>query len=273
MARRSGRTLGPVACVPRPREWQVRYEAAAAAMRSEEQTLAESQSRQPNRWYAIAVPENAAEPARVDIAAEIGFWGVTAQEFIDEIRSLGARPIDLHVNSPGGEVFDGMAILNAIIDHPGRVVAYVDGLAASAASFIVQGADEVVMKRGAMMMIHDAIGGCYDNAAGMRASAEVLDAVSDSIADVYAARAGETAAHWRAIMSREDTWYTAARAVEVGLADRVEGRGTPDGEGDDAVPEDVKALLPEAFGPMTASQQQFVPWADRTGTERIFVNW
>lgn len=242
MRRRSGKILNQVACMPRPHAWQERYDHESRLWRAEEKALATAEGRAPRSWYAITVPVAAAEPARVDIAAEIGFWGVSAQDFIAELRDLGARPIDLHVNSPGGEVFDGMSILNTIIDHPGRVRAIVDGLAASMASVIIQGADEIEVKQGSMVMIHDALGGCYDNAAGMRLTAEILDAVSDSIADVYAARAGKTAAYWRAIMQAKDTWYTASTAVDAGLADRVTGRNAPDGADDDTVPDDVKAL-------------------------------
>jgi ATP-dependent protease ClpP protease subunit len=263
------RRVHPVASVARPREWQARYDRNAAIWRAEEESEARAEGRPARSWFAVARPENAAEPARIDIAAEIGYWGVTAQEFIAELRDLGSRPIDLHVNSPGGEVFDGLAILNAIIDHPARVVAYIDGLAASAASFLVQGADEIVMKRGAMMMIHDAIGGCYDNAAGMRLTAEILDAVSDSIADVYAAKAGQDAKHWRNIMSAKDTWYTAVEAVEAGLADRIEARGVADGEQvDDATPNDVANLVRVGDG----SSELFVPMvleAFRSGALRL----
>src|SRR5699024_6271935 len=99
-----------------------------------------------------------------------GDWGVSAKEFAD---ALGALPADtseirLHINSPGGMVYEAIAILNQLRSHKARVVAVVDGLAASAASFIAAGADEVIMGRNTEMMVHDAWNFCIGNAADMR---------------------------------------------------------------------------------------------------------
>lgn len=152
-----------------------------------------------------------------------GEWGVSAKEFV---RSLDALPDDtaeirLHINSPGGEVYEGITILNALRNHKARVVAVVDGLAASAASFIATGADEVVMGRNSQIMIHDAWGMGIGNAEVMRDLAGRLDKISDNIASVYAAKAGGTVEDWRAAMLAE-TWYSAEEAVDAGLADGVE---------------------------------------------------
>lgn len=152
-----------------------------------------------------------------------GEWGVSAKEFaaaLDELPDT-VEEIRLHINSPGGEVFEGIALLNALRNHPARVVAVVDGLAASAASFIACGADEVVMARNSELMIHDAWGLCVGNADDMRQLAEMLDQISDNIASIYAEKAGGDIADWRAAMARE-TWYSADEAVEAGLADRVD---------------------------------------------------
>lgn len=152
-----------------------------------------------------------------------GDWGVSAKEFTSALDALpkDVHTIQLHVNSPGGEVFDGIAILNALRNHPARVIAVVDGLAASAASFIAAGADEVVMGRNAQMMIHDARGITLGNAADMQQMADLLNRLSDNIANVYASKAGGTVANWRQAMLAE-TWYSAEEAVTAGLADRVE---------------------------------------------------
>jgi ATP-dependent protease ClpP protease subunit len=149
------------------------------------------------------------------------WWGVNASEFVKELAALDVETINLYVNSPGGSVFDGTAIMNAIRRHKAHVVATVDGLAASAASFIIQAADEVVMGFGSEMMIHDASGICWGNAGDMRETADILDQLSQTIANVYAERAGGTADEWRAAMHSE-TWYTADEAVAAGLADRVQ---------------------------------------------------
>lgn len=154
-----------------------------------------------------------------------GDWGVSAKEFTSALDALpgDVATIELHVNSPGGEVFDGIAILNALRNHPANVRAVVDGLAASAASFIVSGADEVVMGRNAELMIHDARGIAIGNAADMKQMADLLDHLSDNIAGVYAEKSGGTVADWRTAMLAE-TWYSADEAVTAGLADRVEAK-------------------------------------------------
>lgn len=152
-----------------------------------------------------------------------GDWGVSAKEFaaaLDEVPA--ASEIRLHINSPGGEVYEGIAILNALRNHPARVVAVVDGLAASAASFIATGADEVVMGRNTQLMVHDAWGLCVGAAVDMRSMAGTLDQISDNIASIYSAKAGGSVPGWRAVMLAE-TWYSADEAVAAGLADRVEG--------------------------------------------------
>lgn len=173
-------------------------------------------------WYRIT---NAAgsTTAQIDIYDEIGGWfGTSAADFVGELRALPdtVDRIELHLNSPGGDVFEGLAILNALRQHPARVVVTVDGLAASAASFIAQAGAERVMARNSEMMIHDAQGFGVGNADLMRDLADRLDKVSDNIADVYASRAGGSIAGWRAAMAAE-TWYSDAEAVDAGLADSV----------------------------------------------------
>lgn len=152
-----------------------------------------------------------------------GDWGVSAKEFNTALAELGdVKQINLHVNSPGGECYEGIAILNALRRHPASVTAIVDGIAASAASFIAAGADEVVMARNSEMMIHDAWGIALGPAADMHAAGDRLDKISNNIASVYAAKAGGTDQSWREFMLAE-TWYSADEAVTAGLADRVEG--------------------------------------------------
>ena len=151
------------------------------------------------------------------------WWGVSAKEFAATLDGLPASvaTIELTINSPGGDVFDGVALANLLRAHPARTVAVVQGLAASAASFIAVACDEVVMAANATLMIHDAWGMCVGNAEDMLTMAATLDAVSDNIADFYAAKAGGERAEWRDRM-RAETWLTATAAVEDGLADRVE---------------------------------------------------
>lgn len=151
-------------------------------------------------------------------------WGVSAKEFTDAIDALpdAVTEIRLHINSPGGEVFEAVAMMNALRRHDARVVAIVDGIAASAASFLAVAADETVMSKNSTLMIHDAWGICIGNAADMRQLADLLDQLSNNIAAVYAEKAGGTVDEWRQTMVGEK-WYTADEAVAAGLADSVEG--------------------------------------------------
>jgi ATP-dependent Clp endopeptidase proteolytic subunit ClpP len=170
-------------------------------------------------WYRI---ENkaATNQASVYIYDEIGFWGVTAQDFAAELNGVNASTMDVHINSPGGEVYDGLAIYNAIKQHKATVTIYIDGLAASAASFIAQAGDSVVIARNAEIIIHDAMGAVFGNASEMAEMVKSLDRVSENIADIYAQRAGGTVSSWREAMKAE-TWYTAKEAVAAGLADKM----------------------------------------------------
>lgn len=153
-----------------------------------------------------------------------GDWGVSAKEFSVALAAIPKETteIRLHINSPGGEVFETVTILNQLRAHPARVVAVVDGLAASAASFLAVGADETVMGQNTQLMIHDAWGLCVGNAGDMRDLADLLDRISNNIADVYAAKAGGSTEDWRTAMLAE-SWYSADEARHAGLADSVSG--------------------------------------------------
>lgn len=183
-------------------------------------------------WYRI-VNDAGDGPARVDVFDEIGgSWfsdGVTASGFTEALAAIPLnRAIECHINSPGGDVFDGLTIYNALASRPGLVTTVVDGLAASAASFIAQAGKTRVVSPGGMMMIHDAAGLAIGNAADMRELADLLDQVSDNLADIYAAHSGKPADGWRSAMQAE-TWYKAADAVSAGLADRLAERPAAQG--------------------------------------------
>lgn len=160
---------------------------------------------------------------RLDVYDDIGdygwFGGISAQEFVSQVGGIKGD-ISCHINSGGGDVFDGVAIANALRNHKGKVTTVVDGLAASIASVIAQAGQERVAEPGSMLMIHEAFGMCGGDAADMAKMAEVLDKVSGNIADIYAERAGGTPESWRGAM-REESWYTAEEAVAAGLADKV----------------------------------------------------
>lgn len=169
--------------------------------------------------YRMNAVDNRAE---VLLYGVIGDWwdGVDAAAFVRELATLDVDTIDLRVNSPGGVALDGVAIMNALARHPARVVATVDGLAASAATIVLMAADEVVMGRGAELMIHDAWTIAMGSAAELHRDADSLDKTSQTIASLYADRAGGSEDDWRTAMLAE-TWYSDSEAVTAGLADRI----------------------------------------------------
>jgi ATP-dependent protease ClpP protease subunit len=183
---------------------------------------------------AVAATDTPGEPASVatgqvatlriygPIDSWGGYWGISARDVSAALDALGdgVGEIRVRINSPGGEAWEGLAILNMLRAHSARIVAVVDGLAASAASFVAAGCDETVMSPGTQMMIHDASTIEWGDAAAMRKTAMFLDSISDSLASLYAESAGGTDASWRALMV-EETWYTAKEAVAAGLADRI----------------------------------------------------
>lgn len=177
---------------------------------------------QNRQWYRIT--NLAGGTAVVDIYDEIGFWGVMAAEFQRELNAITASEITVNLNSPGGEIFDGIAIYNALRSHPATVTVRVSSLAASIASVIAQAGDRIVMQTGSQMMIHEGSALCMGDAADMRQMADLLDRQSDNIASIYAERAGGTPEEWRERM-RAETWFNAEEAVAAGLADEVEAPG------------------------------------------------
>lgn len=178
-------------------------------------------------WYRIT--NTAGGPVVVDIFDEIGFWGVNAAAFQRELAQVNAAEITVNLSSPGGEIFEGIAIYNALRSHPANVTVRVSALAASIASVIAQAGDKVVMLSGAQMMVHEGAGLCMGNAAEMQQMAELLDRQSDNIAAIYAERAGGTPEEWRTRM-RAETWFNAEEAVASGLADEVEALPRKGGE-------------------------------------------
>jgi ATP-dependent protease ClpP protease subunit len=171
-------------------------------------------------WYQV---RNAQDRTVINIYDEIGdFFGLSAGEFVTDLQAINTPTIELHINSPGGIVFDGIAIYNALRQHPANVHVIVDSIAASIASVIAMAGDRIEMAHGSQMMIHDAHGACIGNAADMTEMAALLAKQSDNIANIYANRAGGEVADWRQRMT-DTTFYLAQEAVDAGLADGVLG--------------------------------------------------
>jgi ATP-dependent protease ClpP protease subunit len=169
-------------------------------------------------WFRIVNKKNS--ESDIFIYDEIGFWGTTASDFVKQLGELDAKTLNVHINSPGGEIFDGIAIYNALKSNKATVNVYIDSLAASAASFIAQAGDRIIAARNSQIMIHDGIGLCFGNQQDMIETGDLLGQLSDNIADIYSQRAGGTVEEWRGLM-RAETWYNGREAVDAGLADEV----------------------------------------------------
>ena len=177
-----------------------------------------AQARGDRPWYQFR--NVATDEAELFLYDEIGAWGTLAEDFIAELKAITAPKLRVRVSSPGGSVFEGVALANALRAHPGEVTVQVDGIAASIASVIAMAGDRVVIQPQAMIMVHEAAGGCLGNAKDMQDMADLLGKISDNIAGAYAEKAGGDVAEWRQVMQKE-TWYTAEEAVEAGLADEM----------------------------------------------------
>lgn len=171
-----------------------------------------------NTWYTIRARASGAE---VLIYDEIGAYGVSAKGFLAELGALpDDAPIDLRLNSPGGSVFDAVAIYNALTRHEGTITVWIDGIAASAASYIAMAGDEIIMPENAFLMIHDPSGIVMGTAADMRDMAGTLDKIAASMTRGYAAKSGKPEEDIAALLTAE-TWFDAKDALEAGLATRM----------------------------------------------------
>jgi ATP-dependent protease ClpP protease subunit len=172
----------------------------------------------------VAMPRNDASGAELTLYDAVGYdpWsggGITAKDFAKQLKALGnPSTITLHVNSPGGDVFDGLSILNQLKQHPARVNVQIDGLAASIASVIAMAGESIAIAPSAMMMIHRAHGGAFGHASDMRQMADLLDKIDGQIAGVYAERSGRRAADFAKLM-QADSWFTGEEAIRAKLAD------------------------------------------------------
>lgn len=182
--------------------------------------------------------------AELYVYEQIGedFWtggGVTAKSVAEALKKLdGAKTLAVYINSPGGDAFEGLAIYEQLKRCKAEVTCYVDGIAASAASVVAMGGKRCVMAPAATMMVHKAWSIALGNSDDMRAMADVLDTLDQSIAAVYCEKTGKSREECLAMMAGaskgdDGTWMTADEAVAAGLADevsRVDSDGDDDGD-------------------------------------------
>lgn len=200
---------------------------------------------------ARLLPVRAATTGRtvVRLYGAIGqsYWddeAVSAADLARTLDTIGPNGIDLHINSGGGDVFDGIAMHAMLLDHPSDVVAVIDGIAASAASFIALAGDTVQMQKPAKAMVHNAAGLAWGNKEVMREMVNVLTEIDLSLATMYADKTGGTVAEWSAYMD-EETWFSSARALEVGLVNEVLNDRAPAAPAEEEPGEDEEEAPPE----------------------------
>jgi ATP-dependent Clp endopeptidase proteolytic subunit ClpP len=185
-------------------------------------------SRQQNNfWQVVKAKANKAELLIYGEISSFAYWGdeTTPKEVDDMLKAIGdVSELSVRINSPGGEVFAGMAIYSMIKRHPATVTAYIDGLAASISSVIPLAADKIVMMRGSMYMIHRPSGGVRGATSDkMRAQADLLDKIEGEMTALYSAKTGMSVDEIKPILASGDTWYTADEAKASGFIDEIEG--------------------------------------------------
>lgn len=171
------------------------------------------------------VDNKAADEATIYLYGAIvsdNYWGdaIAAIDFVKELAAVTAKTIHLRIDSPGGEVFAGQSMAQAIREHSANVIAHIDGLAASAASWVALAADEVVISPGGMVMIHQAQGIAIGNSGDLRETADLLDKIDAVLVAGYAQETAQSENQITDWMTAE-TWFNADEAVKHGFADRV----------------------------------------------------
>ena len=171
-------------------------------------------------WYNITASAEGDTSAEVSIYDAIGGYEINAKQFVDELKDINAETIHLRINSPGGSVIDGNAIFKALQRHDAKIVAHIDGLAASMASVIAMAGDEIHMSDNALLMIHNQWTVSMGDADELRADADLLDKMSASILSAYG-RSQYEPEEIKDLMDAE-TWFTAQEAFDAGLIDHID---------------------------------------------------
>jgi ATP-dependent Clp protease, protease subunit len=171
--------------------------------------------------YEIKAQGTDAEIMIYDAIGSGMFGGVSAKDFVTDLKQLkDMESITVRLNSPGGEVFDGTAIYNALLNHPANIEMHIDGMALSMASVIAMAGNKVVMAENAMMMIHDPSISVSGSASHLRKTADTLEKTKTAIVNAYARKTGKQQDELSALMSVE-TWMSADEALCHGFIDEV----------------------------------------------------
>lgn len=174
----------------------------------------------PKSWYRIQ--NSGDKQVTVSIHDEIGYWGISAKDFLRDWQAIPAdAQITLSIHSPGGEVFDGLAIYHAVERVKDRVTARVEGWAASAASFIAMGAGKIVMPENAWLMIHNPASWAWGESSDLRKAADLLDDLEQTLVNIYSKRTGLAYKEISDMLNNE-TWLNGSDALEKGFIDEIE---------------------------------------------------
>ena len=170
-----------------------------------------------NNWYDF---QNKAEVVEISIYDEIGDYGTSAKQFIEDLKSVGSKDITIRMNSVGGSVFDGLAIYNVLRSHQGYVKVKIEGLSASIASIIALAGDDIEMAENGFFMIHNPFGKSMGGADDMRKTADLLDKIKQELINIYANKT-QLSEETISSMMDEETWLTSQEAKEMGFIDGI----------------------------------------------------
>lgn len=212
-------------------------------------------------WYNLKA--DAEKTPVLSIFDDIGAYGVSAKNFLNDLRSITGAEVDVEINSPGGDVFAGLAIYNGLRASGKKINVKVLGLAASAASLIAMAGDTIEMPENAFLMVHNPWGFAMGGADEMRNTADVLDKIGMSLVSTYAKRTGKSDAEITALLDAE-TWMTAQEAVDAGFATSVTpALAVKASYSEDRLPANVRMAF-KAQAPTTVEP---APAADEPATE------
>lgn len=214
-------------------------------------------------WFKFQAAATEGQSQTVSILDDIGGWGVSAKMFLDELRKVATPEVNVEINSPGGDVFAGLAIYNGLRNSGKKVNVKVMGIAASAASLVAMAGDTIEMPENTFMMIHNPWTFAAGDADDLREQADLLDKISDSLTTTYARRTGKSAEEIQTLLAAE-TWFTAQEAVDAGFATSVLPAFAAQASFDvDRLPENVRSVFAlakvSADAPVPASDEVPAP--------------
>ena len=172
------------------------------------------------KWYDVKAKDDSAEVHIYDVIGEDWMGGISAKQFVDDINSLNVKQLNVHINSPGGDVFDGTAMYNALVNHKAQVTTFIDGAAISMASVVAMAGDHIVMAENAMFMIHNPWTLAMGDANEFRKTADVLDKTKLNLLAAYT-KQSDAGQDTISKMMDAETWMTGPEALENGFVDEV----------------------------------------------------